>query len=950
VSFANAVRVPLHPVTFEPNVGQTDARAKYLAHTGNATLWLTPRGAVLRMAAGSEPKSGSVVLKLRFQGGNPAPSMEGEQPRAGVSNYFLGRDSNSWHTGVPQFGRVRYRNVYPGIDVVFYGNPQDLEYDFLVQPGADPSKIRLRFEGADGIATDASGDLTVKIASFQIRNRKPRIYQHAAGGDKLVGGGYKVLGKRCAAFSIDGYDPNQTLVVDPILRYATFLGGSGGDVANSIAMDAQGNLYVAGSTNSNNFPVKAGFMDGLSNSADVAFLAKFNPAASGADSLIYSTFLGGNYNDEAFGVAVDNSGNAYLTGRTLSADFPLKNAFQTSFSTANNCADSSGNPTSCRHVFVTKVAASGKALVYSSYLGGTNQDEAFAIAVDVAGSAYVTGQTLSTDFPTAGSPYQSTKKGAGDVFLSQVSANGTSLVYSTYYGGAKADSANAIAVTAPGVVYIAGTTVSTDLPTSPNALQGTVNSAASTADAFVAEFKVTQGGSQGLTYATYLGGKDGSTSAAALAADSAGVVYVTGATNADDFPVSSGAFHSKYAGSLSVSGTPGVGDAFVTKLNPSGSGSGQLVYSTFMGGALDDQGLGIAVDSAGIITVVGQTNSLAFPVTGDAFQTYNSGPSPTEQGFVARFDPSKSGTSSLLYSTYLGGNSNDALFAVALDPAGTRVAVAGTVLSLNAPVTTPTAFQPVLGGESGTDGDAYIAVFDFSQTGPYCTAILNSASLVDTGLSPGLIFTIKGTGLGPAVGQTGEISHGKMATTLAGVQVFVNGVAAPLLYVQQNQINAVAPYELSNQLGDSVNAQVFYNGVSSNLIADPVVIAAPAIFSLGNGQGAILNQDDSVNGPGNPAARGSTIQIYATGEGPVNPDGVDGEIVGSSNLPQPLLPVSVMIGAASATLVSASTAPNSIEGFFRVQVQVPGTASAGDNSVVLTVDRQSSTPLHVVVK
>jgi uncharacterized protein (TIGR03437 family) len=964
LAFSSAGRVPLRGVTFEPNVGQADARAKYLAHTGRAMLWLTERGAVLSIAAGPEQKSGGVVLKLRFEGGNPAPRMEGEDLRAGVSNYFLGRDSSNWHTGVRQFGKVRYRDVYPGIDAVFYGNPQDLEYDFVVRPGADPSRIKLTFEGADSIAADANGDLRVKIASVEIRNRKPRIYQQTADGDKLVGGGYVVLGRRRAGFTIDRYDPKQTLVVDPILSYATYFGGSGADIANAIAMDAQGNLYVAGSTNSNPFPRKAGVFEGLTNSNDVGFLAKFNPAAAGANSLIYSTFLGGNYSDEAFGVAVDKSGNAYVTGRTLSPDFPLKNAFQNSFSTATNCADSSGNPIVCHHSFVTEVAASGEALVYSSYLGGTNQDEAFAIGVDANGSAYVTGQTLSIDFPTAGSPYQSTQQGlaknatqgAGDAFLSEIAPKGTSLVYSTYFGGDAADSASTIAVEGPGVVCIAGNTVSTNLPMSSNAFQSTANEetgqpTGTITDAFVAEFKLAQGGTQALAYSSYLGGNTGSTSAAGVAVDSAGAIYVTGATNALDYWVSSGAFHSTNAGNLSSNGVPGIGDAFITKLNPAASGKGQLAYSTYMGGALDDEGLAIAVDAAGLITVAGITDSPGFPVTGNAFQRYDSGPSPTQQGFVSRFDPAKSGAASLIYSTFLGGDSDDLLYAIAVDPTGTWVAVAGTVLSVNAPVTVPTAFQPTFGGSSGIVGDAYIAEFNFSESGPFCASIINSASLVQTGLSPGLIFTIKGNGIGPAAGQTGEITpDGRMATELAGVQVFVNGFAVPLLYVQSSQINAVAPYELSNSLGDNVNIEVYYNGVISNVIGGLAVIAAPAIFSLGDGQGAILNQDGSVNGPGNPAAKGSIIQIYATGEGSLNPNGVDGQIVGGSNLPQPLLPVSVTIDGATTRTYSASTAPDSIEGFFRVEVNVPGNVAVGNNPVVLTVGGIPSTPLNVVVK
>jgi hypothetical protein len=327
LAFPNTTSVPYRTVTFEPNVGQTDTRGKFLAHAPNATLWLTEEGAVLHTAAGPDRKAGSVVLKLRFDGANPRPRMEGEDQRQGVSNYFLGRDAGGWHTGIRQFGKVRYRNVYAGIDVVFYGNPKELEYDFVVRPGADPAKIRLAFDGADRIVAEASGDLRVQFAGIEIRSRKPRIYQTGLNGDRSVDGRYVVKGRQRAAFIIDHYDATRALIVDPVLSYATFFGGVGGDVANAVAMDPQGAVYVAGSTNSAGFPTKAGIFPGLNNDTNIAFVAKFNTAASGSDSLIYSTFLGGDVSDEAFGIAVDANGNAYVTGRTLSTTFPLKNAF-----------------------------------------------------------------------------------------------------------------------------------------------------------------------------------------------------------------------------------------------------------------------------------------------------------------------------------------------------------------------------------------------------------------------------------------------------------------------------------------------------------------------------------------------------------------------------------------------------------------------------------------------
>ena len=937
------VTMPMQSVTFEPNVGQTDTRVRYLAHSAHSTLWLTQNGAVLRALPGRGQKS--ATLKLRFDGANPAPRMEAEEQRAGVSNYFIGRDPNNWHTGVPQFAKVRYRNVYPGIDVVFYGNASDLEYDFVVSPGANPGKIRLTFDGADAITADASGDLVVKISGVEMRSRKPRIYQRGATGDELVNGRYAVLGKRSAGFVMGGYDSTRSLVVDPILSYASFLGGEGTDVANGIALDAQGNIYIAGSTNSSQFPTKAAFNPGLSNATNVAFIAKFDPAAAGENSLIYSTYLGGNVSDEAFGIALDANNNVYVAGRTFSTNFPLKNAFQTAFSTATNCTDGAGNPTTCEHAFVAELAANGKSLVYSSNLGGTNQDEAFAIGVDAAGNAYVMGQTFSTDFPTAGSPYQSSQKGSGDVFLSEVTASGTSLAYSTYFGGSNTDSPAAIAVAPSGMVYITGTTSSTDLPTSSNALQG--KPSGGPGDSFLAVFNPKTGGTGSLTYSTYLGGKNGTTSATAVTVDAAGVIYLTGATNADDYPVSSGAYSSKYAGSLSAGGIAGVGDAFITKLDTSSSGSGQVVYSTFFGGALNDEGLGIAVDSTGRITIAGQTNSLAFPVTGNAFQKFNAGPSPTGQGFIARFDPAKSGTASLLYSTYLGGNQNDDLVAVAVDKTGNLVAAAGTVQSSSPPITA-SALQKAYGGGAS---NAYIAEFDFSKSGPSPRSVLNGASLVDTGLSPGLIFTVMGSGLGPSVPQLGGLDeHGRIPTTLAGVQLLVDNIPAPLLYVSGNQINAVAPYGLSNRLGGNVSIQVVFNGVGGSLISDLCVIAAPAIFSSGNGQGIILNQDDSYNGPSNPAPAGSKIRIFATGEGLIIPDGVDGEFVSLNKPPRPVLPVVLMIGGAPASISYAGTVPGSFEGFFEVDATIPGGLSSGNKPVELIVGGIASTPVNVAVK
>ncbi len=963
---AGVAPAPFQAVAFEPNVGQTDGRAEFIARAPNASLWLTRDGVVLSVL--EKGRSRRAVLKLRFEGAKRTPRIEAEDPQPDVSNYFLGQNPRQWHTGVRHFGKVRYRNIYPGIDAVFYGNPRELEYDLVVQPGADPSKIRLAFDGPKRISLAANGDLVLHFGGLEIRNRKPRIYQRDGSGDRSINGCYRVLGERLAGFAIERYDATKPLVVDPVMAYGTFLGGSGGDTANAIATDAQGNVYVAGGTTSPDLPVRSGLDSGLSNTSQVAFVAKINPSASGSKSLVYATFLGGSVDDEALGIAVDTNGNAYVTGRTVSADFPLKNAFQTTISTTTNCGNGNtgGTATGCPHAFVSKISAAGNALVYSSYLGGSKEDDANAIAVDAAGNAYITGETLSTDFPTSGSTYQGAQKGAGDAFLSEVAASGASLLYSTYFGGTGQDAGNGIAVTASGTVYIVGSTGSTDLPVTSNALQGKAASSVAgltpvNGNGFLTKFVLGQSGAQQVSYSTYLGGANGLSYANAVAVDSAGAVYVTGATWSPSFPVSSGAYEPKFAGVFpTASGAEGPGDAFVTKLDLSAQASAQVVYSTYLGGALNDQGVGIAVDPAGIITVVGQTESTGFPITADAFQNRNDGPTPTEKGFLSRIDPSKSGTDSLLYSTYLGGTSDDLITGVVIDGGGKLVTVSGMSLSYNAPVT-PSAFQSIYHGGGAVHGplsgavlvgDAYIAQFDFSANGPFCRSITNSASLTGSGLSPGLLFTIRGSGLGPAAGQGAVDTQGTVATTLAGVQVLVGGTPVPLLYVQEGQINAVAPNELVNRIGDLVNAQVIYNGVVGNLCAGLTLIASPAIFTLGNGQGAILNQDGSLNGPDHPAAKGSTIQIYATGLGPTYPSAADGQLntpVLSTAL-RTQFPVSVTIGGALAANTYAVPAPGYVEGVFVVNAIVPASVPSGNVPVVLTVLSVTSPPASVVVQ
>jgi uncharacterized protein (TIGR03437 family) len=935
---------PLQPITFEPNVGQTDSRVKYIAHAAGSTLWLTADGATL----GLSRKAGQAVLKLRFEGAASEPPIAGEEPLPGVSNYFLGSDPSHWRTGVKQFGKVRYRDVYPGVDVVFYGDPERLEYDFILQPGADPAKIRLAFDGADRMTVDTEGDLVLDIGGREIRHHKPRIYQ----GRKPVNGRFVMLGDRRAGFAVDSYDASRPLIVDPIMTYGSFIGGSGGDYALALALDPRGNIYITGSTNSPDFPVKAGFGNNNRSRYPVAFVTKIDPSVVGPLSLVYSSYLGGTNEDHAQAIAVDSSGSAYIAGTTFSTDFPLKNAFQNTLSQALNC-----DGDVCEHGFVSRISADGTTLVYSSFLGGSNADDPFGIAVDSSGSAYVAGQTFSADFPTRGSPYQSALSGASDGFLSKISQDGTTLVYSTFFGGESDDWFNRISLDSAGNAYLAGSTYSGHAPVTSNAFQMNL---AGTSSALVVKFNAAASGAAGLVYCTYLGGTGGDTDGVGVASDGGGSIYITGGTTSPNFPVSAGAFQNKYVGARSrdpnlffFNNAPG--DAFVTKLIPSTQGAAQLAYSTYLGADGDDQGTAIAVTRGGLIAVVGGTDSVAFPVTTDAFQPFPVG-TGNLKGFLARIDPSLSGAASVRYLTLLGGTTTDILYGVGADSSGDFVAVAGETLSGDIPVT-PTGYQGKYGGSRGGDGDAYVARFDLSTIGPLIGSrdnsyVFTSTSFTATGLSPGLIFSLGGTGLGPAVLQGPALDpNGKVATTIAGVQVLVNGTPAPLIHVSDTRIDAVAPYGIAGLVGGTVNVQVINNGMGSNVPNTLVVATAPGIYSLGNNQGAIRNQDGSVNGPNNPAAQGSTIQIFATGEGQLSPPGVDGQLEFGPNFPKPLASVEVTIGGIPAAAVTyAGTVGQSFDGFFQVNAVLPPGVPSGAVPVVISVGGKASLSQNVVVR
>jgi len=680
-------RLQLH---FEANRGQTREDVRFLARGPGYGLYLTAHEAVLVLARAKPDqdragrkidanlKAEVAVLRMTIIGAAAQPQVSEREELVAKANYFIGHDPTLWRTNIPTYAQVHYRDVYPGIDLLYYGNQRELEYDFVVAPGADPQQIVLGFEGAEELTIDDQGALVLHTIAGKLRQRRPIVYQRIEGARHEIAGSYVLKSANRVAFQVAAYDRTQPLVIDPALSYATYLGGAGDDGALALAVDDDGNAYVTGWTASVNFPTTAGASQTTSNASDFfrdIFVAKLDP--SGA-ALVYCTYLGGSGDDFANGIAVDNFGNVYLTGSTTSVSFPITaQAFQPTF--AGTFLDA----------FVTKLNRTGSALVYSTYLGGSGIDEGRAIAVDAHGNAYIAGNTTSgsngsTSFPVTPGAVQPTIRSSGDGFVAKLNPAGSALVYSTYLGGSGGTQAWGIAVDALSNAYVTGSTSSIDFPTTAGAFQSAfAGGGGFFRDAFVT--KLDPYGSA-LVYSTYLGGS-GDDLSSGIAVDAHGNAYVTGYTNSSNFPTTPRAVQLASAG--------GPFDAFVTKLNSLGSA---LVYSTYLGGGDYDIGYGIAVDAGGKAYVTGRTLSSNFPTTPCAAQsTFGGG---LFDAFVAKLD--RSGTR-LLYSTYLGGGDADAGTGIAVD-ASDNIYVAGYTTSTNFPTTADT-FQSPFAGTS----DAFVA-------------------------------------------------------------------------------------------------------------------------------------------------------------------------------------------------------------------------------------------------
>jgi hypothetical protein len=677
-------------LAFEPNRGQADPAVAFLARGAGFGLALSPTAAVLefgprRAAHRASPPAGTSAHTIRMDvlGADPAARATGEGKLAGESNYLVGAPAR-WRTHVPTYARVHFAGVYPGVDLVYYGNGGRLEHDFVVAPGADPGAIRLAVAGADRAELDPAGDLVLRWGDGEIRLRKPAAYQEIDGQRREVASAYRLLagagadGRR-VGFALASYDRSRPLVIDPLLVYSTYLGGSYEDDGLAIAVDACGDAYVAGLTQSPDFP-GSGKQPTVDNYD--AFVTKLDP--SGA--LVYSTVFGGAGGEAADGIAVDEAGAAYVTGSTFSADFPRVHPLP--------AADE--GPAYPYDAFVTKLDPSGAGFVYSTRLGGAGQDGGSDIVVDAQGRAYIVGDTESPSFPLAGTPAHPIGADKADAFVAELSASGSTLLFARLLGGSAADYGAGIALDGTGGLYLSGTTYSTDFPT----LHAAQTVSGGGFDAFVARLDA----SGALVFSTYLGGS-GRDYGGRMAADRHGNGYLIGYTDSPNFTT----VHPLQA-ALS-----GPSDDFVTEVDPLGA----ILYSTYLGGRGNEMQGGIDVDSTGSIIVSGTTGSDDFPVASPVQSECLPRFGGHDCAFVAELDHAGA---ALAFSTYIGGSVDDVATDVAVDPAG-NLYVPGITGSPDFP--TAHAVQPAYGGAF----DAFVAKIAFDRPPDCSRAIASPATL-----------------------------------------------------------------------------------------------------------------------------------------------------------------------------------------------------------------------------
>ena len=1138
------VPTPVRPLVFEPG----RVPREYLSYGPNGSLRLTRAG--VGFAAKGRP-----VVRLALSG-SQAAEPEGNDLQASVSHYYLGRDSAKWRTGVANYGKVRYRGVYPGIDLVFHGSDRSFEYDFVVSPGADPRQIRMRFDGVKKLHLNAEGDLITGDGG--LTQHRPRIFQ----AGREIAGSYRIHHDRTVTFDIAPYDRTLALTIDPVITYVSYLGGYGADSAYGVSVDPAGNVYLAGTTVAADFPGAAA-LGQRPVDRQFGFVSKFAPVSGGKTRLLYTLFLGdesSNLPTAAHAVATDSAGNLVVVGETGVDGFPTKNAFQPQLGGGLDCVAEDGTPVPCLDGFLAKFSTNGGALIFSTYYGAKYNNYFNDVAFDSAGGIYAVGAQEDgelTDLKGTPNSFQPLPGGNVDMILTRWDPNGQ-LLYASYLGGKESEIANSVAVEKPGVMWVGGDTSSADMPfpVINNGLQTKYTATAKSG--YLARLDMNQSGSAALTYASYFNGTINNTSLAKLFLDPKGQVVFCGATSSD-IPVTAtrmqnygGVPPSRIANNAFVAA-----DGFVARLNPSVAGIAGLTYSTYVGGSdsdaatscgldpkgnlvvtgwtysndlffmagsplpykfstglgasdifliridsttlggrvdsilfggtADDVALAMAINSQGFAYVAGQTLSSQFPVTQSAAQhTYGGDNSlylngsccgdafllqadlnvvqPAEAGLIqasgdfqfgapgsilpapvavqiadasgnplilAGYPVSFTATNATLsnaqaitdgtgvaganvqlssgdatvVATITGGTFTPYTFhlkalggtlpkSVAIVSGDKQAGKAGAALPQplvvelrdagNAPLplagltvqfmatnasvpavhvvtdaTGRASTSVTLGTAAGAASVQVIVgslpvvtvTYTVPSGGPLINAggVTSAATYQAGGVSPGLIVTLFGSAIGPAaLAVAAPGADGKFPTMLAGTQVLFDGIAAPMVYASAGQTSAIVPYEVATKASTQVT--VAYQGATSpaqTLAVVPVQLGLFSANASGQGQGAILNQDNSINSASNPAKRGSIVVLFGTGEGQTTPAGVDGQTA-VSVYPKPNTPITVKIGGSDGQVLYYGAAPTLVAGVLQISVTIPAGIPDG-NATVQVFEGASQSPATITV-
>lgn len=859
------------PIAFEPNRGQAGSSAEFVARAPGYSLSL--HGGTAEFLS-----HGSRVTATPL-GGRPSHP-HAEQPLPGTSTYLKG-PSSRWVRDLPTFGRVRYDAIYPGIDLVYYGSQGALEYDFLLAPGSDPRQIRLGIQGARRLSVDSAGDLIIDTPTGPLRQRRPVAYQEFGGVRHAVSARYQLQGTT-VRFQLGAWDRHRPLVIDPTLTWAGFTGSTANTVyddAQAVAVDAAGNIYITGTT------VDPTYGD------DDTFVVKLDP--NGA--LVKRVTLGGENNDDGYGIAVDSTGAVYVVGSTDSVQWQITTTY-------------AGLGTDA---FYAKIDPTMSSYVYVGYYGGESTDRAYSCTLDASNNLYFVGATASTKFPVTRSAAQATAGGGWDAFIVKLDSSGAQ-AYGSYVGGSGDDFLYSVALDASGNFYTTGQTASTNLPVTPGAAQSTSGGGI---DAFVAKYAA----AGNLAWLTYLGGS-GDDEANGIAVDASGSPVVTGGTASTNFPTMT---------PYQAASSGGARDMFVTRLSPDGS---KLAWSTYLGGSGDDLGNAIALDNSGNVYVGGSTNSTNFP-SNFGWQIANRGGA---DGTVTAFSADGS---ALLFSSYIGGTSTDYVNSLAVNCTAGLI-VAGTTTSNNFPGTLGAV--PALNFAQGAAIGYVAKVAAGTSTSTISPGgIVNAATSSPAPVAPGSLVSIYGTNL---AGSTGGAASTPLPTTLNGVTVTVNGATVPLVYVSPGQINFQLPFEAAT---GTASATVNSGCGASTPVSFPVASAAPYLLLGAGGDALVANQDNSFNSASSPAPKGSIVTVYLIGIGPL-----DNQISTGAATPADLfyarLPYKALIGGFDTSVKFLGMTPGLV-GLAQANLEIPN-LSPGKYPVIVTVNGVDSNAANIYVQ